>query len=556
MDLRLKTSYALLFVFLLIAGTGICQETEGNSDSLKMRRLHELVVMKDGIKLSTDIFLPNAEGKYPVILVRTPYKKKALEKGGLLYTAQNYVLVTQDCRGKFESEGHFYPFINEREDGLSTVDWIRKQPWCNGKIGGFGGSYVGYTQWAIADVLDCITPELTSANMYDLIYPGGAFSLATAFNWGLVVDAKTVNHVKPDKILNSYWILPLSIADDSTTKDIAYLNDWLAHEQYDEYWENQNHRKTAAAPMISVAGWYDIFLGPQIEDFQSLDESVRNKSRLIIGPWCHGKQAWENDYGGGAKKGNKKNWMAGLFNEFLKDEPFDYKDPVFKNKIYNLFVMGRNEYYASNSWPPKSVEFTPLYLGSDNSLTRNIPSNNDHLNYTYNPTDPFLNKGGTFLGMNVGAAIQNDNLTRKDQLIFDTDVLESDLILLGPLSATLYASSDAPSTDFYISLHDVMPNDTIINIQEGGSKVRMTSGINKIEIDIWATGYQLNPGHKLRVVITSSLFPRYNRNLNSGEPIFTAAKIRQANQTIYFGEHPSSVTLPILKWKEGQRFEE
>ncbi len=556
MNLKIKRLFSFILLFLMIPASVVCQGNTQEADTATFITRHEFITMKDGVKLSTDIYLPKVEGKYPVILVRTPYKKKALEKGGALYTAQNYVLIAQDCRGKFESEGKFYPFINEREDGLATVEWIRQQPWCNGKIGGWGGSYVGYTQWAIADVLDCITPELTSASMYDLIYPGGAFSLATAFNWGLVVDAKTVNHVKPEKILDSYWILPLSIADDSTTKDIAYINDWLAHEEYDEFWQAQNHRQTAKAPVVSLAGWYDIFLGPQIVDFQSLDENIRNKSRLIIGPWCHGKQAWDNDYGGGAKKGNKTNWMAGFFNENLKDKSFNYDDPVFKNKMYNLFVMGRDEYYASNSWPPKAVEFIPYYLGPENQLSLNLPSGEGKVSYTYDPVDPFPNKGGTFLGMNVGAAVQNENLTRGDQLVFETDILDSELILLGPLAATIYVSSDVQSTDFYISLHDVMPNDTIINIQESGKKVTMDPGVNKIDLDIWATGYQLNPGHKLRVVITSSLFPRYNRNLNTGEPIFSAKTIKKANQTIYFGKHPSSVTLPILQWKEGDKFEE
>jgi len=556
MNLKKKILYNFFLVFFLLPGISICQDNKQESDTLKMITYHDSVMMKDGVRLATDIYLPNAEGKYPVILVRTPYNKKGLEKGGALYTSKNYVLITQDVRGKFESEGQFYPFVNERTDGLTTVDWIRRQPWANGKIGGWGGSYVGYTQWAIADVLDAITPELTSANMYGLIYPGGVFSLATAFNWGLIVDAKTVNHVKPDKILDSYWILPLSVADDSTTKDIAYINDWLAHETDDLYWQTQNHRKIATAPVFSRAGWYDIFLMPQILDFQFLDDEIRIKSRLIIGPWCHGKQAWENDYGGGEKKGNKTIWMTGFLDENLKDQPFDYADPVYKDKIYNLFVMGRNEYYASNTWPPKAVEFTPYYFAPENLLSADLPSKEGKLEYTYNPADPFPNKGGTFLGMNVGAAVQNENSSRNDQLIFETDFLESELILLGPLSATLYASSDVPSTDFYISLHDVMPNDTIINIQESGKRVDMESGINKIDIDIWATGYQLNPGHRLRVVITSSLFPRYNRNLNSGEPIYSANTITKASQTIFYGKHPSSVTLPILKWKPGEKFED
>ena len=558
--MSLKTNFSLkccfIFILIILPIHSFCQETEQDSDPSQFITRHVFIEMKDGVRLSTDIFLPPAEGKYPVVLVRTPYDKKILEKSGALYTANNYVLVTQDCRGKFQSEGKFYPFINERADGLTTVEWIRRQPWANGKIGGWGGSYVGYTQWAIADVLDAITPELTSADMYGLIYSGGIFSLATAFNWGLIVDSQTINRVKPDKILASYWYLPLSAADDSTTKDIAYINDWLTHEQCDGFWQNQNQREFARAPVLSIAGWYDIFLWPQIIDFQSLNEDIRAQSRMIIGPWCHGKQSWDNNYVGSEKTGNKTNWVAGFLSEKLKDQSFDYKDPVYKDRIYNLFVMQRNEYFACNTWPPKSVKLTPYYFGPDHSLSTAVPVSNGSIEYTYDPSNPFPNLGGTFLGLNVGAAVQNDNLYRHDQLIFDTEVLESELILLGPISASLYISSDVPSTDFYISLHDVMPNDTIINIQESGKKIKILPGINKVDLSVWATGYQLNEGHKLRVVVTSALFPRFNRNLNANEPIFSARTKRIAHQAVYYGSHPSSVTLPILIIKDGQRFEE
>ena len=548
--------YFFIILFFIWAPTsGICQEVQP-SDSITFITQHDSVIMNDGVRLATDIYLPLTGGPFPVILVRTPYDKKNLEKAVSRFTSDNYALVTQDVRGKFLSEGKFYPFINERRDGLTTVEWVRRQPWCNGKVGGFGGSYVGITQWAISDVLDAITPELTSADIYGLVYPGGIFSLATAFNWGLLVDAKTMNPVKPDKILSSYTILPLSVADDSTTKDIIYIDEWLAHETYDSYWQEQNFRDDARAPVFSIAGWYDIFLMPQIIDFQVLNENLRAKSRLIIGPWCHGKQAWDYNYGGREKKGDKKDWMEGFFAEYLKDQPFDYNDPVFKNKTYNLFVMMRNEYYGCNTWPPESVELTPYYLGPDGSLSPQMPKQGGRLSYLYDPADPFPNRGGTFLGLNVGAAVQNDNSSRKDQLIFETAPLSEELILLGPLSASLYVSSDAPSTDFYVSLHDVMPNDTIINIQEGGGKVSVTSGINKVDLSVWATGYQLNPGHKLRVVITSALFPRFNRNLNLGEPIYSARKMKVANQSLYYGDHPSSVILPVLKLKDPVVFEE
>jgi putative CocE/NonD family hydrolase len=230
----------------------------------------------------------------------------------------------------------------------------------------------------------------------------------------------------------------------------------------------------------------------------------------------------------------------------LQDTEFDFSDLVYKDKTYNLFVMERNEYYGCNTWPPKSTVKTEYFIGPDHYFSPEKPKEEGKLKYTYNPNDPYPNRGGTFLGMGVGAALQNDIESRSDQLMFETPVIQSPLILLGPISATLYVGSNVPSTDFIINLQDVFPDGNIINIQEGGSEVDINQDINKVKISVWATGYQLNEGHKLRAVISSSWFPRFNRNLNSAEPIFSAQTISIADQEVYFGGNPSSITLPIL----------
>ena len=221
----------------------------------------------------------------------------------------------------------------------------------------------------------------------------------------------------------------------------------------------------------------------------------------------------------------------------------------FKDKRYILFIMERNEYYGADEWPPKATSFTNYYIGSDKYLGPKVPQKEGQLEYTYDPANPYPSKGGTILGEGVGPALQNENVLRQDQVVFETEVLKSATTLLGPIGATLYVSSDVPGTDFIVCLQDVFPNGNIINIQDGGATVRLEAdSIKKAELSVWATGYQVNPGHKLRAVITSSLFPRFNRNLNSSEPIFSAKTIKQAHQKIYFGaEYPSCITLPILK---------
>lgn len=266
----------------------------------------EFVEMDDGIKLATDIYLPDNNERYPVILVRTPYNKDGFKKGAEKFTEQGYVVVLQDCRGKFNSEGEFYAFKNERTDGLETIEWIKSQPWGNGKIAGYGSSYNGYTQWAISDHLDAVIAEMTGADLYDLVYPEGLFSLETACNWGLIVDAKYANPIPPEKLLKSYWYLPLSIADDSTFKDNQFINDWMLHENNDDYWKSMNHQGIAKGPVLSIGGWYDIFLLAQINDFIEMDRKNNHPgNKIIIGPWCHGPQAFKNEYGGSGNTGRR-----------------------------------------------------------------------------------------------------------------------------------------------------------------------------------------------------------------------------------------------------------
>ena len=548
--------YKRYFIFLVLLNLALSLATFGRENDQDVNKPNyvlktESVTMEDGVKLATDVYFPvEKEGKLPCILGRTPYNKQHFKTDANWFTQNGFVFVGQDCRGKFQSEGKWYPLRHERADGLTTIRWIRQQSWSNGKVGGWGGSYVGYTQWAVADALDVLAPHVTGADFYYLFYPGGLFSLNLAFRWGFHVDAQTDNPIPPDKMSASYKILPLSIADDLTYADNRYINDWLSHPSHDEYWQAFNHRGITASPVFSVAGWYDIFLTSQINDFQALNNKGNPGNRLVIGPWCHGGQAFPNNYGGAEKVGDIGYMMKQFVIKHLTGQNTnEVIKPPFKDNKYNLFIMERNEYYGSDHWPPKAVSFTNYYIGPEKYLGLEVPLGPGKAEYTYDPNDPYPNLGGTFHMENVGPALQNPNLSRKDQVAFEGPVLKSPLTLLGPLSATLYVSTDVPCTDFIVCLQDVFPNGNIINIQEGGATVKFEdSNVKKAKVSVWATGYQLNPGHKLRAVITSSWFSRFNRNVNSGEPIFSAKTMKTAHQNIHFGpEHPSCITLPILK---------
>ncbi len=543
----MKRKFSMVILLLFTSWQIMAQE---HNEKYILKK--EFIETENGIKLATDIYLSDENGRFPVILVRTPYLKDNFKKNAAKFVSKGYAVVVQDCRGKFNSEGEFYAFGNERTDGLKTIAWVREQPWSNGRIAGYGSSYNTYTQWAVSDQLDAVIAEMGSAGLYDMVYPQGLFSLATACNWGLIADAKTVIPLAPEKIAEkiqkSYPHLPLSLADDSTFKDNLFFNDWLLHEQNDGYWESLNHRKTANATILSIAGWYDMFLSAQLNDFIEIDRRSRNPGNtMIIGPWCHGPQAFKNEYGGGDKTGRREALMERFLAKNILEKHEEVLQPPFTRHKFNFFIMERNEYFGSECWPPKAVKNRDYFLGKDKILPEK-PVESGQQEFVYDPLDPYPSIGGTFIGLAVGPGVQNKNTGRKDQWTFESEVLREPLTILGPVSASLYVSSTAEETDFMILVQDVFPNDTTINIQEGGKHVKMKIGnITRIGLESWPTGYQLNPGHKLRIVITSGWFPRYNRNLNKGESIYYAKESKAATQTFYFGpQHPSKISLPVL----------
>jgi uncharacterized protein len=540
---RISLSIICLISIILYASA---QEKSGQGN-LKPGKNEITISMQDGTGLSTDVYLTKKKGKHPTVLVRTPYNKSSEKWMGKAFGRLGIVAVVQDVRGKFNSGGDYYPFINERSDGLQTLRWIREQPWSNGTVAGWGGSYVGYTQWAISDSLDFLTPLLTGSNLYDLLYPDSLFSLHLAFVWGFVNASQTMNTILPEKLASGTMILPLSVADDSTVKDIPFINDVLYHDKYDNYWQKTNFRGMTKSPVISIAGWYDIFLKSQIEDFLALQANGNPGNRLIIGPWCHGTQGEKNEYGG-VKKTGKLSMIFRYTKNFLTAKNIKLASP-FKDTKYNLFIMERNEYIGSDRWPPKGTTTVPYYLGPSGYLGNMKYNNSGYIQYEYSPSDPYPSIGGTILGEGVGPARQNGNINRKDQLVFEMNVTEKPLTLLGPVSATLWLSSDVSCTNFIVGIQDVFPDGKIINIQEGGANVRFESlQPEKKEISVWATGYQLNTGHKLRVIISSSWFPRYNRSLNSCDPIYNAKDIINAQQKVWYGnDTPSSVNLPVYE---------
>jgi len=534
--------------FLLLSAASLTfAATENKSYTLE----NTTIKMTDGVALSTDIYLPQKGDTFPTVLVRTPYNKANPIAKDLanFFSAQGIALVTQDCRGTGASEGDFYAFKNERRDGLDTMKWLKEQPWHNGKTGGALGSYNAYTQLAIADELDVVEQIISCANMYGLIHPGGLYSLETVHNWGFAMDAQEVGGITPEATKESFFFLPLGSASTKAYgKKNPFVNDWLKHDQYDAFWEEQNHRSHQKAVTHSFAGWYDIFLMEQIADFEALPLNVKSKSHLVIGPWAHGQHETENDWGGNAGEFEQLSLKL-LATTLLGTETTDLFAAPMHDAQYNFFIMERNEYVASDVWPPATMKATDYYLTPEGSLSPTNPQTTNSKQYIYDPADPYPSKGGTVLGTPAGQANQATNTNRADQLVFDLPIAGKPLTLLGPINARLFVETDAPETDFFVLLQDVFPDGTVVNIQEGGAKyVPNIGAVGRLDFSVWATGYQFNPGHTLRVVITSSWFPRFNRNLNTGEPPLTSNEIRKASQRLHLGgEYPSAIILPILQ---------
>ena len=368
-----------------------------------------MIRMSDGAELATDVYLPKKKGRYPTVLVRTPYNKSSEEWMEKAFGKLGIAAVVQDVRGKFKStRGILWISLMNVTDGLQTLRWIREQPWSDGTVAGWGGSYVGFTQWAISDSLSFLTPLLTGANLYDLFYPDSLFSLHLAFVWGFLNASQTMNTIPLEKLAASMMILPLSVSDDSTVKDIPFINDFLQHEKYDSYWQKMDFRGITKSPLISIAGWYDIFLKSQIDDFEALSAKGNPGNRMIIGPWCHGNQGEKNEYGG-LKKTGKPDLILKYMKDYLAGKKIKLTSPL-KDEKYNLFIMERNEYVGSDRWPPEETHMVPYYLGPSGYLGKMNYKDNGELNYIYDPSDPYPSIGGTILGEGVGPARQNGNV--------------------------------------------------------------------------------------------------------------------------------------------------
>jgi len=540
------------------------------------------VPMRDGIKLATDLYLPDTNGPFPAIVMRTPYTKGEGKAVAAFFTRYGYAVAVQDTRGRQASEGEFYPFRTEVEDGADFTHWIKQQPWCNGKIRAFGGSYLGFTQWAMAagnPDLSAIAPTLITANLYKGIYDNGAFGKLTFLHWSLSSYGRYGDMGGAVNIQKGYAHFPLMESDDIALKDISFYNDWVRHPVPDDYWRamNVDHRfPEVTAPALMTAGWFDFFREGELNDFQLIQKTapapVREKTKILIGPWNH---AFFN--GNQQRYGIRQRKLELLpFNFILETKQwYDFalkgiSNGWDKRPPVRVYVLGENKWRDEFQWPPAGSVGRSFYLHSsgnaqtlrgDGVLDNTPPLSLDPVDsFVYDPHKPVPTKGGSHgLPAECGPADQREVEERGDVLVYSTAALTKPLLVMGPVEVRLFAASTARDTDFTAKLVDVFPDGQALIIVDGVVRARYRNGLDKAEllqpgkvypftILVGNTAVLFQAGHKVRLEISSSNFPRYDPNPNTGTEIATEANPVSAMQKVSHGkDYPSVLVLPVVE---------
>ena len=567
------------------------------------------IMMRDGTTTYADVFRPDVAGKTPALLSRTPYDKSApANRTGTLDAIRGamngYAVVVQDVRGRYSSDGVFYTFVNEIDDGYDSVEWVASQPWCDGNVGMYGVSYVGATQWLTAKSnapsLKAIVPGVTASDYHEgWAWQGGAFELGfnlswamgglTAANWTNISRRLHLHDddlerliVAKDNLTDAFRHLPMAEMPHLMGELAPYYYDWLDHPEYDDYWKTvsiEESHPDITVPAFNFGGWHDIFLGGTIRNFTRMRElgstkSAREGQRLLIGPWVHGGSPTNVS---GAHNFGTRSSAAGIdlqgqmlrfYDHWLKGEDNGVPD----DKPVRIFVMGENVWRSEDEWPLSRANMVNYYLHSagkanslsgDGRLSRESPSGEEEPDvYVYNPLNPVPTLGGQLccdVGfMAAGVYDQRRVEGRDDVLVYSTPPLDRDVEVTGPINVTLFASSSAFDTDFTAKLVDVDPNGYARNLTDGivRARYRITrqpasllqpGQVYEFTIDLWATSNLFKQGHSIRLEISSSNFPRFDRNANTGEAIGSDAEHVSALQHIFHtSEDPSHVKLPLI----------
>jgi len=496
----------------------LCRLPPATTRDIAVKRDVE-IPMPDGVILLADHYVPRGGDNFPLILCRSPYGRRGFF--GLLFAwpfaERGYQVLIQSCRGTFGSGGNFTCLSQERDDGLATVEWIRKQEWFPGEM---SFSLEGHLAWSNM-MRDVHNSRMAQFGFENLSILG-----------------------RPSKLQRAMMHLPLSEADEVLSgKPIASWQDVIQHcEPEYEWWQSTDRRDKVSGVRAQVSfqsGWFDIFLPWMMEDYQLLRQAGHNPY-MTIGPWQHGNRA-------GMAEGLRQS--LAWHNAHLRGDSSGLRQAPVR-----VFVMGADEWHDFPEWPPPDLQPERWHLQPDGGLAPEPPSQSDPDRYRYDPADPTPNLAGAIM---TGQWGQQDNRkleSRPDVLVYTSEPMEQELEVIGPVEAELFVRSSLEHTDFFARLCDVDPQGKSLNICDGLQRLRpnrpaLTSdGYVRVHIELWPTAYRFRRGHRIRLQVSSGAHPRWVRNTGSGEPIATATTLRVADQEVYHDPvHPSAIILPILK---------
>ena len=524
------------------------------------------IPMHDGVRLSANVFLPASDGRVPAILIRTPYGKgETLTPNWQAFLNHGYAVVVEDVRGRHESEGEFNPLHQEPADGDDTLNWIARQPWSNGKVGMLGGSYLGIVQWKAALMnnphLKAISPVVSGDDDYrDRFYStGGAVKVGHRLEW--MAENLKVRGFYPD--FSRYILhLPIATADVAATGGVSPMfREAAAHPSFDAFWRAISVREQMAkikVPVFAIGGWYDNYAESDLDAYAALHK-LSGLNRVLIGPWPHNMSIpfAGVDFGPDSSAPVLQLQLE-WFDQWLmgKDTAMVSTPPV------KLFVMGANKWIEAREWPPEQSRRRDFYLNAGGALEDRPAAESAADRYVYDPRNPVPTRGGAVCCnpkvFPWGPLDQRAVEQRGDVLVYSTPPLKHDTEVVGPVKVVLYVATTARDTDFAAKLVDVFPDGAARNLTDGILRLRyrdslekpelaMPGEIYRIEVDAGVTGNVFLKGHRIRVEISSSNFPRFDRNPNTGGPIATETSLLKATETIYHDRrHPSHVELMVM----------
>jgi uncharacterized protein len=516
------------------------------------------IPMRDGAELLADRHHSRRHPRQPTLLIRSCYGRGNIFKMiAILFAERGMQVVIQSCRGTDGSGGAFRPFFDEQNDGEDTVKWIERQPWFNGELALWGGSYLGNTAWAIAnssvrDRVKAMGLHVTLTNFRDRTYAFGGFTLETCIGWTLtmlnvfrtsgmnLMSAVLTARKTRALTARAIEVLPLRRADRVLTPEgVFWWQDWMDHsEPGDPWWDPVNY---GAAPdtmpsTVMTTGWYDIFLPWQLRDFVAAQKAGRDV-RITIGPWMHAAPA-------GAAESLRQS-MA-LFHDRFGVACRKVDHAVHKPGV-KLFLMGANEWREYPSWPIPRSGTKAYFLDAGGVLAPSSPPLGNMSPFDYDPCHPTPSFFGPTIEGKSGSGDMAELERRPDVLIFSTEPLAADLDVIGTISAGIFLRSNTEHSDLYLCLCDVTPEQRSSNVCDGYTRLRPDGeSIRKVNVELWPTAYRFRAGHRIRVILAGGAHPRYARNPGSGEALGDAQTMMVAHHEILHGPgHPSAILLPI-----------